>query len=267
MYGVDTVKLSYRVGSGRGMYGEMAPRFFGEIGTSDTRPDGTGSSCLVTSSGFFSPQHDHGSRGPVRFRVWYHDRVPGAGDGPGRVVAKGVPGAGVYLLWEGSVPKAFRVCGPAQADLVGVLDARLRELFRDVAGCSVVGFGAVRRLDTTHDVHDPHGRIRTAAIGWNPHARSRYVEARYQSDETVWQHNKSRGVRVYDKFAECGEDWARELTRIEYQIGAAWCDKYGIDVSPRLGETVDKVMRPIVEELQERTGYGAAPNQRDGHGV
>jgi len=159
---------------------------------------------------------------------------------------KGI-GHDAHLLWEGSVPKFLGIQGAAPPEAAFATDRALQRLVPGLPHPSI------RRCDLTHDVVDPDGAWRDAARGWNPHARSRYVEAVYNDGETVWQHNKTRGVRVYDKFAECGEDWAVGLTRVEYQVRGDWLGKLGLD---RLYEDFDlnvkRALGPVVTDLMFR---------------
>lgn len=165
----------------------------------------------------------------------------------------------VAVLWEGSVPKLLDIDGPAEPDQVFEVDRLLRVMLPGL------GTPTLRRVDVTADFFDPAGQLREAAIGWNPHARSRYVQGRYQDDETVWQHNKSRGVRVYDNFAEklkdvkkrdlppCRALWAAGMTRVEYQIGGDWVNRYGLDRLYRdFARNADRALQPVVSDLLAR---------------
>lgn len=200
----------------------------------------------------------HGSVGPVRWAEYRHE------DGT-TLRTKGIAGDPV-VLWEGSLPKYLGVCGAAEAALVRVLDRHLRSL---LGPAGRVPAPTIRRLDLTHDELDPDGLLLDAAVGWNPHARSRYVQADYlnpaDGGRTVWQHNKTRGVRVYDKCAESGQEWARDVTRIEYQVRGSWLEKYGLDrIYEDLPDLCDRVLSPVVSDLRSRAGMseaarGAAP--------
>lgn len=162
-------------------------------------------------------------------------------------------GADTYAIWEGSVPKALCLAGPASGDDVRVVQDAVRGLLNNVDGTP-----ALRRVDLTHDAHDPERLLLDAALGWNPHARSRYVEATYddgKSGRTVWLHNKTRGVRVYDKERECGEPWAADVVRVEYQVRGRWLGKYGLDVlDDGFTARADAVLSPLVQELTRRVG-------------
>jgi len=231
--GVDTVKLSYPFGSGEVLDGLIS-----------ADRDETGNRILRLGE-FTSKVHNAGSNGPVRYRSWSHPNLRAS------VVIKGVPGSSVAAVYEGSLPKELGLCGAAPGECVGVLDSYIRGLFRET-GLRFMPRPKLRRVDLTHDIHDPSGAYRAAALNWNPHARSRYVQSRYQDDETVWQHNKCRGVRVYDKFAECGEEWARGLSRIEYQIRGAWIEKYGLDVGCDWARKEESVLSVLVSDLGTR---------------
>lgn len=218
--GVDTVKLSY----------DLEKTVWGTQAFLHQPPDDEG----------WRPGKNYGSKGPL----WWTERIHADGT---RVVVKGVGPAGT-LLWEQSVPKYLGLCGPAEPDDVRLIDRHLRKL---------VGYSlpapSIRRCDVTHDCLDPDGLLRIAALGWNPHSRSRYTQARYAQDETVWQHNKTRGVRVYDKFAESGEEWARGITRVEYQVRGAWLEKMGLDrLYTDFARNCEHVIMPLVAELENR---------------
>lgn len=214
--GVDTVKLSY-----------------------DLRPvqySGDGGAAWLFRHGWEHTKR-YGSSGPVHWHEWKH-----SGEGL-KIITKGVTSA-TSMLWEGSLPKAMGIVGPADPDCVQLLDRWIRRAVPNI------GNPAIRRIDLTHDVYDPEGAWRKAAVGWNPHARSRYVQAVYQDGETVWQHNKSRGVRVYDKFEESGEPWAIGQTRVEYQVRHGWPEKLGLGkIHSRFAEYCDAALNPIVSDL------------------
>lgn len=220
--GIDTVKLSYP-GFGR-FWREMPENGWVRTG-------------------------DYGTVGPVWWCRYRHS------DGSVEVTVKGV-GDSTRMLWEGSVPKCLGLSGPATSDCVRLLDRHVRKL---MAGCgTALGIADIRRLDATEDVLDADGSLRRAALGWNPHARSRYVQAVYQDCETVFQHNKTRGVRVYDKFAESGEPWAVGITRVEYQIRGDWVDRYGLLRVDGLDDrAIDAVIAPLVADLRNRAGLTA----------
>jgi len=224
--GIDTVKFSYDVRS-------LVPMRYG---TSD----------WWQRRGFSAGKY--GSVGPCMWQEFKSSCGV-------RVVLKGVPGRSVNLLWEGSVPKALGIVGACPPDDVRVWDRYLRSLVPKM------GMPRVRRVDLTHDVVDPLGLWRSAALRWNPHARSRYVQAVYDNPanggQTVFQYNKSRGVRVYDKFAECGESWAVGLTRVEYQMHKEWCVREGLDVlDAGWGDRCDLVAGQVVADLRERLEGG-----------
>lgn len=219
--GVDTVKLSYPL--------------------DDTVP---GWQWVQDLEGGWSRGRSYGTMGPL----WWTERTHEDGT---RVVVKGI-GADAHLLWEGSVPKYLGICGPAHPDDVRVIDNHLRKI-----GPRGLPKPWLRRVDVTHDEHDPEGLLRQAALNWNPHSRSRYTQGEYHDPSTgghtVWQHNKSRGVRVYDKFAEAAEPWAFGLTRVEYQIRADWCGKLGLDrLYEDFARNCDAALDPLVAELMMR---------------
>ena len=196
-----------------------------------------------------------GTAGPVWFQEWVHE-CHGLS-----VVVKG-SGRSVSLLWEGSVPKHFGIQGAAPVEAVFLLDRKLRSCFPRLGRPSII------RFDVTEDVFDPMGVVRAAAKGWMPHARSRYVESIHRqpggADETVWQHNKTRGIRVYDKFAEDGEDWAIGLTRVEYQVRGEWLGRYGLDRLYRdLDRNADLAIRPLVSDLYARVNRWEPPDAAD----
>lgn len=218
--GIDTVKLSY---PGFGRFWRSMP----ENGWERTG--------------------DYGTTGPVWWARYRNE------DGVTECTVKGV-GDNTRLLWEGSVPKYLGVQGPADAQCLRLVDRHIRGLM-DSCGTRL-GIADIRRIDTTEDLHDPDGLIRRAALGWNPHARSRYVQAVYQDNETVWQHNKTRGVRVYDKHKESGEPWAAGLTRVEYQIRGDWVDRYGLlRVDSVDDDGLARTIAPLVADLRNRAGF------------
>jgi hypothetical protein len=174
---------------------------------------------------------------------WWCERIHEDGT---LVRVKGV-GEDAYLLWEGSVPKFLGVAGAADPDLVRMVDRHVRRV-----ADGALPLPDLRRCDVTADFRDPDRLLLSAALAWNPHARSRYVQAVY-NDETVWQHNKTRGVRVYDKFAECGEAWAAGVSRVEYQIRGDWLQRYGLDrLYEDFGRSADLALRPVVSDLLGR---------------
>jgi hypothetical protein len=219
--GIDTAKLSYKL-SGR--WWDYADQ------------DG------------FRKTKNYGTKG----MLWWSERIHDDGT---RLVVKGI-GTDAYALWEASVPKYLGLISTADPADLRLVDQHIRSL----ASNARLPAPNIRRLDLTEDLFDPDGALRAAAIGWNPHARSRYVQARYQDDETVWQHNKSRGVRVYDKYQECQQEWARDLTRIEYQVRGDWCQKLGVDRLYRDFETMaQRALDPVVLDLQRRIPQGCSP--------
>lgn len=239
--GVDTVKLSYplsKLTDQPTSYIDCQPWQYVRV----RRNDGTYSDWR--EYGGWAVGNNYGTTGPV----WWTERVHADGT---RVIIKGVGKEGT-LLWEQSVPKFLGICGAAHPDDVRVVDRHIRRL---LPGLPVPN---VRRCDVTEDIEDEDGSLRRAALGWNPHARSRYVQARYAEDETVWQHNKTRGVRVYDKFAESGEEWAYGLTRVEYQIRGAWLERLGLDrLNVDFAKNCQNAIMPLVAELETRR---AAPD-------
>jgi len=241
--GVDTVKLSYPLGTGA---------VLDDLVLSMRDPDGKPFHAIGQ---FWSGNNSAGTMGPVRYRSWSHPglRVP--------ITVKGVPGSSVALVYEGSVPKELGVLGAAEGDCVDILDSYIRRLLRE-SGLRFMPRGRVRRLDLTQDEFDPDGWLRSAALGWMPHERSRYVQSvhddRTSTGHTVFQHNKTRGVRVYDKYHESKEEWARGLTRIEYQVRGAWIDKYGIELGCDWRALEGRILRPLVADLKERAGQDAA---------
>jgi len=194
----------------------------------------------------------HGRQGSV----WYNGYRTESGE---LVVAKGVGAASGHLIWEGSAPKLLGLAGPADAENVRDL---LAHLHRQTGGL-FDGSAYLTRLDVTADRPDPDGLLRIAAIGWHPHPRARYVQAIYEGTETVWQHNKTRGFRVYDKGKESGESWAQGLTRVEYQLRGDWVAKNRLrdPWDPACPVNVAAVRDPFVRELEERAqafGYEIA---------
>lgn len=221
MSGIDTVKLSYPM--------------------RETQP---GWEWVQDLESGWSRGRLYGTMGPL----WFTERVHEDGT---RVVIKGI-GADAFLLWEGSVPKFLGIAGVSEPDDVRVVDQHLRRI-----GPKGLPRPTLRRVDLTEDVHDPNGTLRRAALGWKPHSRARYRQAEYHDPttggHTVFQHNKSRGVRVYDNFADKQLEWARDTTRIEYQMRGDWLQKQGLD---RLYEDFDRncarTMDPLVAELLMR---------------
>jgi len=184
----------------------------------------------------------HGSLGPVRWSRWRHESGID-------LTLKGVPGRSTHAIYDGSVAKALGIIGPASVSDLVLLDKWIRGVLRH----DLVNAPTIRRLDATVDVPDPEGLLRRAAVGWTPHARARYVESVINDCQTVWLHNKTRGIRVYDKFAESGEEWSRDLTRVEYQIRGHALWKAGIDrVASLTDDTVAREITPLVADLQQR---------------
>lgn len=227
--GIDTVKLSYQF--------EPVRHSFDDRPWASTR-NGRRSPWLHFSRGGWC-ETMNGKTGPVWWRRM--DHVSDVA-----VTIKGC-GSDVRVLWEGSVPKFLHHEGAIQAWAVEDVDRELRGLIPRL------GRPDVRRVDLTEDLFDPMGVYRAAAIGWSPHPRSRYVQGRYQDDETVWLHNKSRGVRVYDKFAECEEPWAEGITRVEYQTRGDWCKKLGLDrLYEDFARNADRSLSELVADLEHR---------------
>jgi len=187
------------------------------------------------------PNKIRGSKGCVWYRGY---DVP---DLDTSIMIKGVGGSAPFVMWEGSVPKTLGLQGVASAADVLTWEDALR-------GVLPVFEGSYRgRVDVTCDLDDPDGILRRAAIGWKPHDRSRYVEAVYQGGETVWLHNKRRGVRVYDKFAESGFDWSRGKSRLEYQVRGDWVQRLGLrDARLHLADNGRASVLPLVSSLAER---------------
>lgn len=179
-----------------------------------------------------------GRIGPVWFQRFKHEvgievTVKGCGSDP-------------YVLWEGSVPKTLGICGPAEAEHVRYVDKCLRDILS-----SKLPAPMIRRCDLTHDEYDPDRKLLEAAKGWQPHPRSRYYERRIADRigdpvNSVFLANKTRGVRVYDNYAEKKEEWARDTTRVEYQVRGNWLVKYGLD---RLYEDLDRNHRAPLGDL------------------
>lgn len=224
--GIDTIKLSY-------------PTF---------RRFNAGA---LGRAGWLPVRGKHGCLGPVWFSRYSHESLglevtfKGVGDKP-------------RMLWEGSVPKALGVLGVADAGLVSVLDEALQgSIDASPVLRGLLGVPDVLRVDVTRDFHDPDRKLLAGAIGWMPHERSRYVEEQIRKPdgplETVWLHNKTRGVRVYDKEAEDGRPWSVGVVRLEYQVRGDWVDRYGLKrvrsiSDDRLGEVID----PLAAELVAR---------------
>jgi len=196
------------------------------------------------------PNKVSGSKG----KVWYRGYdVPDLGTS---ITVKGIGQAAPFVMWEGSVPKILGLQGVASDADVLAWEDTLRSYLSFFDG-SYRG-----RVDVTCDLDDPDGILRQAAKGWKPHDRARYVEAVYQGGETVWIHNKRRGVRVYDKFAECGFDWARGKSRVEYQIRGDWVQRLGLrDSRVHLGHNARESVLPLVSDLVGRA-YGSADDLR-----
>jgi hypothetical protein len=183
---------------------------------------------------------------------WWCERVHEDGT---LVRVKGV-GEDAYLLWEGSVPKFLGVAGAADPDLVRMVDRHVRRVTD-----GALPLPDLRRCDVTSDFRDPDRLLLDAALGWNPHARSRYSQGvhddRGTGGHTVFQHNKTRGVRVYDKGSESGEAWALGVSRIEYQIRGDWLQRYGLDrLYEDFGSSADRAIAPVVADLLQRIPSG-----------
>lgn len=181
--------------------------------------------------------------------VWWQSYdVPELGT---RLVAKGVGASSGFLIWEGSVPKVLGSEGVCAAEDVRPWVGALQDATGGLFDASTAYCG---RVDCTRDVYDPDGDYRRAAVGWKPHDRARYVQAVYQGLETVWLHNKTRGVRVYDKHAEDGREWSEGLTRIEYQVRGDWVAKLGLrsPLSDVFAGNVAAAVQPVVDDLAGR---------------
>jgi len=184
----------------------------------------------------------YGSLGPVRWSRWRHESGI-------ELTMKGVPGRNTSAIFDGSVGKQLGLVGAAGLDELKLLDVWIREVLQH----DLVKTPRVNRLDVCADIPDPDGALRRAAVGWRPHARARYVESVINDCETVWLHNKSRGVRVYDKFLECGHEWARELTRVEYQIRGQALEAAGFDKIANLADSsLAREIEPLVADLTRR---------------
>lgn len=227
--GVDTVKLSYPV---EGRYWTYA------------LPG-------------WAPTGDRGTTGPV---WWRRDRNDDLGI---EVTWKGV-GDHPRLLFEASVSRVLGLCGPAPVECISAIDGAIRRSFSE--GGAYLGVADVLRLDVTEDVYDPQHKLLYAALDWTPHERARYVQSQYHEKgefHTVRQMNKTRGVRVYDKYAECGEQWAIGMTRVEYQIRGDWVDRYGLKRVAGIREAdCDRVIAPLVDDLKRRAEQVAAVQPR-----
>lgn len=248
--GIDTVKLSFALGSGALWTDNVYP-----MRTSDGKRG-------YANGAFWSGEYAGGVKGPVRYRHWTHPELRSG------LTIKGVPGSSVVALWEGSVPKELGVSGVASPDLVGLLERHIRSLITRETGMRMVPLGSVRRCDITCDEYDPDGLLRLAAVGWKPHERARYVQSvhddRTYEGHTVFQHNKTRGVRVYDNYHEklmqaikerrdpAEAEWARDTTRIEYQVRGDWLKKYGLDRVDEIGKNYRSVIEPLVVDLKSR---------------
>lgn len=197
------------------------------------------------------PNRMYGSKGPVWYRGY---DVP---DLETSVVVKGV-GSQAYIMWEGSVPKSLGLPGVATASDVLAWEQTLVESIPELEGYYRT------RVDVTEDLADEHGLLRgVAATGWMPpHERARYVRAIYQECETIFFHNKTRGVRVYDKNAECGHPWSVGITRVEYQIRGEWVKALRLrDAKESLGVSGRCAIEPVVTSLVDRAsevGYRVA---------
>lgn len=254
--GVDTCKLTYTVPW-------SAPMPLRKRDTYDLSRRLLPLSDALSSEFGWSATGQYGSVGPVQYQRYELRREVCTFDGkrwregackPLEVVVKGV-GSTRTLIWEGSVPKYLGIEGACEAECINLVDRHIR-----MQTTRLLPAPTIRRLDVTCDCVDLDGVLRAAALGWNPHERSRYVQARYQDDETVWQHNKSRGVRVYDKFAECGEEWARGITRVEYQVRGDWCKRLGLDrLYWDLGRNAEAAIEPLVTDLWLRAAERSVP--------
>lgn len=183
-----------------------------------------------------------GSKGLVRWSRWRHDSGI-------ELTMKGIPGHSTVAIFDGSVDKALGLCGSAGLDELVLLDRWIRSTVRH----ELVRAPSIRRLDLCADLFDPDGDLRRAAIDWQPHARARYVQNVINDGQTVWLRNQSRCIRVYAKFDECGQEWARDLTRVEYQMRGYSLNKAGFDRVARLRETdLAAEIAPLVADLRQR---------------
>lgn len=232
--GVDTVKLVYDVSNiGGSSILRDSVRF--KLRDWECVPGKQ----LVTADRFEWERRHYGTLGPVWWASYRHL------DGTD-VTLKGC-GKETFLIWEQSVPKYLGICGPSEPDDVRQVDMHLRRLVPTLLKPTL------RRVDVTADFYDPEGKLRVAAIGWKPHARARYVQAVYQENETVWLHNKTRGVRVYDNYAEKQQMWAFGQTRVEYQIRGAWAEKLDLDeLHPEFASCCDRALAPVTAGLLAR---------------
>lgn len=233
--GVDTVKLSYR-------FGDVDRAF--SCGPFVCTRRGRSTPWRHFSQGGWTKTGKRGTVGPVWYQEYFHEFFDL------RVVVKGCSDQ-VYLLWEGSVPKHLGVLGACHPDMVRLVDEQLRSCWPRL------GRPVITRCDVTEDFHDPDKSLLTAAVDWNPHERSRYTQSihedRASGGVTVWQHNKTRGVRVYDKGAESGEQWAEGLVRVEYQVRGDWLGRYGLDrLYSDFARNCGRALGPVTESLLQR---------------
>jgi len=182
----------------------------------------------------------HGSHGAMWWREF-------RGVNDERFVYKGCSPYSGWLVWEGSAPKALGLERPADSGDIG-------RLLRTLAD-SYAGFGMPRfsRVDLVSDSLDPDRQLLDLAVGWRPHARSRYVEAVYQGGQTVFLHNKSRGIRIYDKHEESGSEAYRDVVRVEYQLRRRWAERLGFrsGLCGDWDERVSGVMGELTSALRE----------------
>lgn len=194
---------------------------------------------------------------------------------PGTGVSVHVKGVGhdQWLSWEGSVPKALGIAGVADANDVRTVCDTLQELIPGAEWDRM----RLGRVDVTVDYHDPGGVYRRAAIGWEPLARMRPVQAVYGDPggdqvETVMTRNKVRSVRVYGKWAEqvaeimrrkgwrgsdpdcSAAEWARDLTRLELQCRGPWPLKYGLrdPYAEHFDAAAVCAILPLMGEIEDR---------------
>lgn len=161
-------------------------------------------------------------------------------------------GHDAWAVWEGSVPKATgsAICrGSEIGDWIRYLADACSH------GEASRGLPYLGRVDACVDTLDPERDLLRAAVGWKPHARTKYTEAVYQGGQTVMLWNKRRAVRVYDKEIESQDPRFRDLVRLEYQLRSAWVKKTGLAVIGRSWDDhLDGAIAPIYEALRSRAG-------------
>lgn len=194
--------------------------------------------------------------------------LPGTGV---NVHVKGV-GRDQWMAWEGSVPKALGLAGVADGGDVRAVCDTLAELIPG-AEWERMRLG---RVDVTVDYHDPEGQLRACAVGWEPLARMRPVQAVYGDPsgdqiQTVMTRNKVRVIRLYDKHAEAvaeimrqkgwkifdpecsSAEWARGKSRLELQARGPWPLKYGLrdPYAESFADAAVCAMLPLMGELED----------------